>query len=254
LLHRFSPGSVEGWRSDLTSDKINLGDELINVKILISEKIGRQDAVARLIKRPHDRYHHGALREALMIASERLLAEQGLEGFSLREVARRANVSSAAPTHHFGDIEGLFTALAVNGFNELTERVARAKAEAGGDAERFLENVCRSYVDFAFERPAVFELMFRCRRLNTNDPKFLEASSRAFFAMATSVVGRTSIEDVGGDSQGPLDVVTVWAMIHGFAHLAIEQMLDPFKGEGSVRDFVATALAAALRALRKRPR
>jgi AcrR family transcriptional regulator len=207
--------------------------------------------MARLLKRPKDRYHHGALRDALMIASERVLAEQGLEGFSLREVARRANVSSAAPTHHFGDIRGVFTALATTGFEELTRRVARAKAEAAGDDDLFLEIVCRSYVDFAFERPALFELMFRCRKLKMDDPGFLAASSEAFFALATAVMGRTSIANGASGDHGPLDVVTVWAMIHGFAHLAIEQMLDPFKGEGTVRQFVAIALGAALRSLKR---
>ena len=48
-------------------------------------------------------YHHGALRAALIDAAESVLAERGVEGFSLREVARRSGVSPAAPAHHFGD-------------------------------------------------------------------------------------------------------------------------------------------------------
>ena len=65
-------------------------------------------------------YHHGALREALIEATESLLAERGAEGFSLREVARRAGVSPAAPAYHFGDAAGLLTAVASSGFEALT--------------------------------------------------------------------------------------------------------------------------------------
>lgn len=57
-------------------------------------------------------YHHGDLRAALLHAAEEELAERGMEAFSLRSVAKRAGVSHAAPAHHFGDAQGLLTALA----------------------------------------------------------------------------------------------------------------------------------------------
>ena len=62
-------------------------------------------------------YHHGALREALLEAAEALIGERGLDGFSLREAARRVGVSPAAPQHHFGDARGLLTAIATAGFD-----------------------------------------------------------------------------------------------------------------------------------------
>ncbi|HEY0912120.1 MAG TPA: TetR family transcriptional regulator, partial [Bradyrhizobium sp.] len=52
-------------------------------------------------------YHHGALRDALLQAAERVLERDGLSGLTLRAVAREAGVSHAAPTHHFGDLTGL---------------------------------------------------------------------------------------------------------------------------------------------------
>eukprot|EP01036_Dinobryon_divergens_P003443 gene3443-4542_t len=52
-------------------------------------------------------YHHGDLRAALLAAAEDELAARGVEGFSLRQVAKRAGVSHAAPAHHFGDAAGL---------------------------------------------------------------------------------------------------------------------------------------------------
>ena len=68
-------------------------------------------------------YHHGHLRDALIRAADELLAERGLEGFTLRETARRAGVSPAAPSHHFGGTAGLLTEVAALGYQELARRL-----------------------------------------------------------------------------------------------------------------------------------
>src|SRR5258707_3669661 len=67
-----------------------------------------------------DRYHHGDLPNALRRAAVEVIEERGLAAFSLREVARRAGVSHNAPAHHFGDVRGLLTSLAVEGFDLLS--------------------------------------------------------------------------------------------------------------------------------------
>src|SRR5579864_3074733 len=80
------------------------------------------------------RYHHGELREALAVAGRKLLEEKGLRGFTLRECARRAQVSHAAPAHHFASLDDLLAEIATRGYHELTAAMAsearRAKAEA----------------------------------------------------------------------------------------------------------------------------
>ena len=50
-------------------------------------------------------YHHRNLREALVTAGRTLLEERGMRGFTLRECARRAEVSHAAPAHHFASLD-----------------------------------------------------------------------------------------------------------------------------------------------------
>ena len=73
-------------------------------------------------------YHHGALREALIDAAESILEERGVEGFSLREAARRAGVSPAAPGHHFGDARGLLTAVATRAFRDFGDALEAGDA------------------------------------------------------------------------------------------------------------------------------
>src|SRR5512139_1646614 len=71
-------------------------------------------------------YHHGALRDALLQAAERVLERDGLPGLTLRAVAREAGVSHAAPTHHFGDLTGLLSELAAIGFRRFNEAMVAA--------------------------------------------------------------------------------------------------------------------------------
>ena len=70
----------------------------------------------------------GSLRETLVEAAAVLIAKKGPQGFSLREVARRAHVSEAAPYWHFTDREALLAAAAERGF---TQTIARSDRSSG---------------------------------------------------------------------------------------------------------------------------
>lgn len=75
-------------------------------------------------KSPHAKrgaYHHGDLKRALTDAALQLVQEKGPKGFTLREVARRAGVSAAAPYRHFADKAQLLAAVATQGFLQLHE-------------------------------------------------------------------------------------------------------------------------------------
>src|SRR5262245_34919672 len=128
-------------------------------------------------------YHHGALRPALIAAAEAVIAERGLDRFSLRETARRAGVSPAAPAHHFGDVRGLLTAIASQAFRDLGGVLEAANAAAGPDREAQIKAQGRAYVAFALDRPARFDLMWRKALLNNDDPDLGEAGERAFQAL-----------------------------------------------------------------------
>src|SRR5438046_7955088 len=74
-------------------------------------------------------YHHGALRDALLQAAERVLERDGLAGLTLRAVAREAGGSHAAPTHHFADLTGLLSELAASGCRQFNVAMAAAGAD-----------------------------------------------------------------------------------------------------------------------------
>ena len=105
----------------------------------------------------HDAYHHGALRDALVEATEAILAERGLEGFTLREAARRVGVSAAAPLHHFGSAAGLLTEVAILGFEALTRHLREGARSGGNDPGARLRAQGTGYVRFALAHPARFQ-------------------------------------------------------------------------------------------------
>jgi AcrR family transcriptional regulator len=110
-------------------------------------------------------YHHGALRDALLEAAERVLERDGLAGLTLRAVAREAGVSHAAPTHHFGDLTGLLSELAAIGFRRFNAEMSAARAAGAGPVERAMAPA-KAYVAYAQAHPGMYGLMFRGERLD----------------------------------------------------------------------------------------
>src|SRR6201984_2405102 len=104
-------------------------------------------------------YHHGHLREALLQAAIRLIAEVGPAGFTLREVARRAGVSHNAPYRHFRDRDELLASVAAQGYRELAKAMTDAAARQT-DALDALREAGLAYVSFALRRPEHFTVMF----------------------------------------------------------------------------------------------
>lgn len=197
-----------------------MSDELNSVKLNL-------DGVN--IGAPAKAYHHGDLKEALIAAGESILAERGVEGFSLREAARRAGVSPAAPAHHFGDARGLLTAIATRGFDGLIAAL-RAANQSGGDRKTRLLAQGRAYVRYALEQPARFDLMWRYEALNLNDPAHRAAGFEAFSLLHEAVTGMPAGDcDTAQGPGQPMDprVAAVWSLVHGFAQLARQGSFDP---------------------------
>jgi AcrR family transcriptional regulator len=191
-------------------------------------------------------YHHGALREALIEATESLLDEQGAEAFSLREVARRAGVSPAAPAHHFGDAAGLLTAVAQGGFAGLTQALQAADARGGADARAALRAQGVAYVHFATAHPGRFRLMFRQGKLR-DEPELHAQADAAFAVLLRGVCRAFGIADPARMNEVHWQALTgLWSLVHGYAHLAIAGKLELIAGEGGIDAFVERSLPPIL--------
>jgi AcrR family transcriptional regulator len=158
-------------------------------------------------------YHHGDLRRALLTAAAEAVEENGAAALSLRDLARRAGVSHAAPTHHFRDKKGLLTALAAEGFGQL----AAALIETRAATESFLE-LGVTYVRFAITHRAHFEVMWRPDLYHEDDAELVEARERAGGALYAGVADLP--DGTAGDDGSVQEAgLAAWSIAHGFATL-----------------------------------
>lgn len=159
-------------------------------------------------------YHHGDLREALLKAAAEELELAGVEAFSLRKVAKRAGVSHAAPAHHFGDANGLLTALAAEGYRSFVRFMTRREAEMGDPARA----AGLGYIEFAESHTALFRLIFSSQRPSFDDPELQAASFAAFSHLCGLIEKRRGVSPfVDEDAMG--DAIALWSMCHGLADL-----------------------------------
>jgi AcrR family transcriptional regulator len=178
--------------------------------------------------RPSERpYHHGDLSSALMDAAEDELKHRGVEGFSLRGVTKRAGVSHAAPAHHFGDANGLLTALAARGFERLIETQRDFRRRAPSNPRKQIEASGVGYVVFALENPALFRLMFGSDRPDFGSANLRRIAESAFDELVMHV--RQVTNDQGSpkrDGTMMIDVAATWATAHGLADLLVAGRLN----------------------------
>lgn len=161
-------------------------------------------------------YHHGDLPNALRDAAADVIAEKGLGSFSLREVARRAQVSHTAPAHHFGDMTGLLTSLATSGFVALHEAEVEAINPADSASER-LAAIASAYVELAERNPGYCEVMFRLDVVDADDPDLQAAGMRSYGVLVQTVEALIAEEGLSADAN---DATTLcWCAMQGFVVL-----------------------------------
>ncbi len=188
-------------------------------------------------------YHHGNLREALLEAAIRLIAEVGPKAFTLREVARRAGVSHNAPYRHFQDKDELLAAVGTEGFRELTEAMLVA-AKSQTSALGRLKRAGLAYVSFALRRPEHFTIMFDASAFERKHPDSVAAGEQSFGTLLSFV---KSCQDEGQLPSGdPLQfALLAWSMVHGVAKLAITGCL-PYHAKADILKFAKFVIDESL--------
>jgi AcrR family transcriptional regulator len=166
-----------------------------------------------LVNRPN--YHHGDLRAAILAEAARLVAERGADGVSLRELARSAGVSHAAPAHHFTDRRGLFTALATQGFRLLTEALI--------DARGSFTDAAPAYVRFAIEHPGHYQVMFDKSLLDTADTDLAAAKAAAGAELSRGVA---TLRDPHARADPAAAQLAAWSLVHGFSMLWLNDAVN----------------------------
>jgi AcrR family transcriptional regulator len=162
-----------------------------------------------------DTYHHGDLKAVILAEAATLVAERGADGISLRELARAAGVSHAAPAHHFTDRRGLFTALAAEGWRKLADALAGARPD--------FTDAALAYVRFAIDHPGHYAVMFDRSLVGPEDPELVAAQDAAG---AELVQGVGTLDDPRAKDDPQAAALAAWSLVHGFSLLWLNKAID----------------------------
>jgi AcrR family transcriptional regulator len=166
---------------------------------------------------PKDRYHHGQLRDALLDAAELLVAEHGIDGWSLREASAGVGVAASAAYHHFASREALVSALAERVLTGLGERMRRSTTHArADDPVQPLIAYARTYVRWTIENHALAAFAFAAAR-RIDPATVISPHPRDVLA---AVLDRLVETGALNSRARPGAEFTVWPAVHGLAVLS----------------------------------
>jgi AcrR family transcriptional regulator len=174
-------------------------------------------------------YHHGDLRTAILDAAEETLAEKSLDAVSMRELARKAGVSSGAPYHHFCDRAGLVTALCQRGFMRLGNAVSLARDRDG------LKGMSKAYLKFSQQNAALYQLMFSAEATEGDGKELLHPYASPVFELLEEEINNAMGAEQ--NQQANLAAISVWCFMHGAASLSAASPLQARLGRRSLNNF-----------------
>lgn len=172
-------------------------------------------------------YHHGNLKEALISAGLEILTEKGIEGLSLRSVAKRIGVSHAAPYNHFPDKQALLAAMSTAGHEKFHRTLLETFDKFKETSPEIIVEIGWVYLQFAMDDPGRFKLMFSgALEEERNHPAYMEISGKSI-ALFEEIIA--FCQRKGQLPPGRVDhlAIKLWSFVHGFAMLMLEKQFPP---------------------------
>jgi AcrR family transcriptional regulator len=196
-------------------------------------------------KKPPEKqpYHHGDLRAALMAAALKLIDQHGVKGFTLKDAARMAGVSIAAPYRHFADKEALLLAIQEEGFAAFDAALAASRNPASTPKQQLIE-LGVAYLRFALGHPAHIRVMFGMAGVASHqEPKASHHGEIGYALLVESVAALDP--HASNDLQHDL-VVASWSIVHGYALLQLDGALAASGSTGDAEAQLRRTLACLL--------
>ncbi len=140
----------------------------------------------------------------------------------MRACARLANVYHAAPAHHFGDVNGLLTAVATRDYERLVALLQEKLESVVGDLHDQMYATGRAYVEFAETRPKHFRIMFRKDLLVYGVESPPTAIAETFIELTNVILRQRGEAEISLLSEVPgkgnpviKDILIGWCYVHG---------------------------------------
>jgi AcrR family transcriptional regulator len=169
-----------------------------------------------------------ARRAQILSAARRIAELEGWSNVTVRRLSDEISYSQPVLYAHFGSREGILTAVAIEGFQEMGLALEKARKRVRGNT---VESVATAYLEFAASSPAMYEVMFS---LGLSVP-FDDAATPPELRFAFSQI----LELFQGQSSKP-EVLSelFWASLHGIAELTRTKRFPPSRQKERVRTLV----------------
>mgnify|MGYP001813607263 CR=1 FL=1 len=190
-------------------------------------------------------YHHGNLRNALIVAAAELIEEAGCAEFAISDAAKRAGVSTAAPYRHFKDRDDLLEAVSELCFIGLADVVLKTRDQHEMGSRECIIALGLTYMEYVSSRPAFYQLMWN-EKQHLPEQAAPDSMGRPGFSFFLEAV-QAWCEHQRVARCDPLDLaVKLWAMAHGLAVLSINGKLAVFLPDAKVADMLCSSTHAFL--------
>lgn len=189
-------------------------------------------------------YHHGNLIEALLEVAVSLIEEKGVEQLSVRELAKRANVSPGAPFRHFKNKTALLTAVAEQAMARLTIAIqSEIKNEGIEDPIETFHSLGRAYLNWALNNPTHFQIISSRNLIDFNSSKQLVEQNENIRIIMIRLINKAKEQGILNKKLDPDDLIfAARAFVYGVARMWVDRHFN----EWNIKDDAQIAMQKAL--------
>jgi AcrR family transcriptional regulator len=185
------------------------------------------------------KYHHGNLKEKLIATAYQWITDNGTDGFSLRKIAKIANVSQTAPYRHYQSKEHFLAEVAQLGFENFLDNMKKGKRNS--EPVKDLVNISLSYIDFGLKNKNIISLMFDYPLTKSKYPNLLKSANNSFAYLQEKI----KILQKNNKEKTQINAIAIHAFTHGLLNIVqMNQRIDPIE-KVAVSDFYKASSEAS---------